>query len=305
MHHLSGEGRYYAFALVTVLLWSTSASIVKSLTRGLPSPLVLLYSALFATLFLLVLLLLRGQAGRMRQYGPRQYGILALLGLLGMFLYSSLYYFGIHRLSAQEACILNYLWPVMIVLFSSLLLREPLTGRKAAAIILSFSGVLVIALGELSHGSGALFADAPGIAACVMAAVCYGLFSVLNKRLGLDQTVGMLVFWGVTALCALVHCLLLGELTLPAPAQLGGLVWVGVAVDGLPYLLWAVALSGAENTARIANLAYLTPILSVLLSAAALGETLAPAYLIALALILGGILIQLTGRRPTAVPSPQ
>lgn len=74
------------------------------------------------------------------------------------------------------------------------------------------------------------------------------------------------------------------------------MVWLGVAVDGLPYLLWAIALNGVENTARIANLAYLTPILSVILSAAALGETLAPAYLIALALILLGIVIQMAGR---------
>ncbi len=74
------------------------------------------------------------------------------------------------------------------------------------------------------------------------------------------------------------------------------MVWLGVAVDGLPYLLWAIALNGVENTARIANLAYLTPILSVILSAAVLGEILAPAYLIALALILLGIVIQMAGR---------
>jgi len=296
MHHLSGEGRYYAFALVTVLLWSTSASIVKSLTRGLPSPLVLLYSALFATLFLLVLLLLRGQAGRMRQYGPRQYGILALLGLLGMFLYSSLYYFGIHRLSAQEACILNYLWPVTVVLFSCLILKEPLTGRKGAAIALSFSGVLVIAGFDLTAGGGTLSGDWPGIAACVGAAVSYGLFSVWNKKLAPDQTVGMIVFWGTCCVCAFALSALRGTLVLPTLPQLGGMVWLGVAVDGLPYLLWAIALNGVENTARIANLAYLTPILSVILSAAALGEILAPAYLIALALILLGIVIQMAGR---------
>lgn len=295
MKQSAGTGRYYAFALVTVILWGTAASAVKSLTEGLDSLCILGFTSLFAVVFLLLLLVLRGQGGLLRQYGPREYGALAGLGFLGMFLYSALYYFGIERLSAQEACILNYLWPVMIVFFSCLILKEPLTGRKAAAIALSFSGVLVIALFDLTAGGGTLSGDWAGIAACVGAAVCYGLFCVLNKKRGLDQTVGMIVFWGVTCLCAFALAGATGALRLPAPPQLGGLLWLGVMVDGLPYLLWALALNGVDNTARIANLAYLTPVLSVIISAAALGERMSPAYLIALALILAGIAVQNVG----------
>ena len=290
------QGRYYAFALITVLLWSTSAASVKTLTEGLSGLCVLCFSSLVAAAFLLLLLVLRGQVRLLGRYGPREYGALAGLGFLGMFLYSALYYTGIHRLTSQEACILNYLWPVMIVLFSCLILKEPLTGRKAAAIALSFSGVLVIALFDLAAGGGALTGDCLGMGACVLAAVCYGLFCVLNKKAGLDQTVGQIVFWSVTCLCALALCLARGELVLPSLSQWGGVAWLGVMVDGLPYLLWAVALNGAEDTARIANLAYLTPILSVTVSAAALGESLSPAYLIALGLILAGIAVQILGK---------
>ena len=297
MEQSPGQGKYYAFALITVLLWSTSAASVKSLTAGLSSLCVLGYSSLAASLVLLMLLALRGQTKLLGRYGPREYGTLAGLGFLGMFLYSFLYYTGIDRLTSQEACILNYLWPVMIVLFSCLILKEPLTGRKAAAIGLSFSGVLVIALFDLIAGGGALTGDYPGVGACVLAAVCYGLFCVLNKKAALDQTVGQIVFWGVTCLCAFALCALRGELVLPALPQWGGIVWLGVMVDGLPYLMWAVALNGAEDTARIANLAYLTPILSVTILAVTLGESLSPAYLIALGLILAGIVIQLTGKR--------
>jgi drug/metabolite transporter (DMT)-like permease len=290
------QGRYYVYALITVLLWSTSASAVKTLTAGLSSLCVLGYSSLAAALVLLLLLVLRRQTGLLKRYGPREYATLAALGFLGMFLYSALYYTGIDRLTSQEACILNYLWPVMIVLFSCLILKEPLTWRKGLAIGLSFSGVLVIALFDLIAGGGALTGDYPGMGACVLAAVCYGLFCVLNKKRGLDQTVGQIVFWGTTCLCAFALCAVRGELVLPAPAQWKGIAWLGVMVDGLPYLMWAVALNGAEDTARIANLAYLTPILSVLFSAVTLGESLSPAYLIALGLILAGILVQILGK---------
>lgn len=286
------EGKYYVFALITVLLWSTAASMVKSLTGSLPSLCILGYTSLFASLFLLLLLLVRGQIGKLKAYSPGDYARLAGLGLLGMFLYSALYYFGIDRMTAQEACILNYLWPVMIVVFSCLILKEPFTGRKAGAVALSFSGVLVIALWGLAREGAGFSGDVPGIAACVLAAVCYGLFCVLNKRLGMDQTVGMVVFWGITCLCAFGVCLAAGRMQVLSLPQLGGVVWLGIMVDGLPYLLWAVAINGVKNTARIANLAYLTPILSVIVSAAALGEALSPAYLIALLLILAGIVIQ-------------
>ena len=294
MRRGNGQGKYYGFALITVLLWSTAAPAVKSLTGGMASLCVLGWSSLFASAFLFLLLCLRGQAGSLRRYGPGEYGALILLGFVGMFLYSALYYFGIDRLSAQKACILNYLWPVMIVLFSCLILKEPFTARKGAAIGLSFSGVLVIALWELSV-SGGFSGDWPGIAACLLAALCYGLFCVVNKRLDLDQSIGMAVFWAVACVGAFLLCLVRGELTLPSLPQAAAMVWLGVAVHGLPYLLWAVALNGVSNTARIANLAYLTPILTVLLSSLTLRERLSPAYLAALLLILAGILIQNLG----------
>ena len=39
-------------------------------------------------------------------------GIMAGLGFVGLFLYSALYYYGLMQLSSQEACIVNYLWPI-------------------------------------------------------------------------------------------------------------------------------------------------------------------------------------------------
>ena len=301
MQKREGQGRYYVFALVTVVLWSTAAPAVKTLTAGVPSLCVLAWSSLFASGCLFLLLCLRGQAGKLRRYGPRDYGALVLLGFLGMFLYSALYFSGIERLSAQEACILNYLWPVMIVLFSCLILKEPFTARKGGAIALSFSGVLVIALWEM-RGGGGPSGDWPGILACLLAAVCYGLFCVLNKRLDPDQTVGMAVFWAVACLGGFALAGARGQLLLPSLPQLAGLAWVGIAVHGLPYMMWAIALNGVPNTARIANLAYLTPILTVILSALTLGESLSPAYLAALVLILAGILIQNLG---TGTPAPR
>ena len=53
----------------------------------------------------------------------------ALLGLLGMLAVNLFYYNGLSQLKAQQAFIINYLWPILIVLFSCLLLGERVIAR--------------------------------------------------------------------------------------------------------------------------------------------------------------------------------
>lgn len=113
--------------------------------------------------------LVRGGGRVFRAYDVRGYAAMAGLGFLGIFLYSGLYYHGLSQLTSQEACILNYLWPMMIVLFSALLLGEKITVRTVAALLLSFSGVVVLTLGGEGHTEGDALL---GTAACVTAALC-------------------------------------------------------------------------------------------------------------------------------------
>ena len=233
--------------------------------------------------------LVRGGGRVFRAYDVRGYAAMAGLGFLGIFLYSGLYYYGLSQLTSQEACIPNYLWPMMIVLFSALLLGEKVTVRTAAALLLSFSGVVVLTLGGEGHAEGDALL---GTAACVTAAFCYGLFCVLNKRQNMDQTVMMVMAWGVTALCSLPVTLIMEEWTELSWMQWGGLLWLGIFIDAVGYLWWAMAFQRAKNSAAVANLAYFVPLLSLVVSALTLGEELSSAALLALVLIMGGILLQ-------------
>ena len=71
-----------------------------------------------------------------------------------------------------------------------------------------------------------------------------------------------------------------------------GLVWIGVFLNAIAYLLWALAINGSDSTASIANLAYLVPLLSMVLSILFLHEPLRLRVILALVLIVGGILLQ-------------
>ena len=275
----------YLYAVITVVLWATLATAVKLVLKDIPSFEALAVSSAFAFVFLLILNIINGSIKEMKAYRPKEHLMIKGLGFLGLFMYSALYYFGIDEI----ACILNYLWPMMIVIFACIILKERLTVRKVAAMIMSFAGIVVLTLGQ---GEGASGNRLLGIAACVAAAVCYGLFSVLNKKHSLSQGVAMMWFWLTTAVCSFAASLIFES---PQPISgwaWTGLAWLGVVVNAVAYLLWAIALKNSEDSAKIANLAYLVPFLSIILSAIVLKEQITVSAVLALILIVGGILLQ-------------
>ena len=286
--------RSYILALSTVLVWGTMATVVKIMLEEIPSLQALSVSGFFAFAFLLVMNLFTGGIKKAKEYKWRDYLAMAGLGFLGLFMYSALYYYGIEKLTAQTACILNYLWPIMLVAFSCLLLKEKLTVKKAAALVLSFGGIVVLFLEGGTGGEGSF---ALGVAACVGAAVCYGLFSVLNKKADMDQNITMTVIWLTVAVCAFIMGQLTEEWVPIKGNQWLGLLWLGVMTDAAAYLMWALALKNAEDSSKVAILAYLTPFISIIVSAVVLKEKLTDNAAAALALIIGGILLQHFGER--------
>ena len=284
----------YAYALTTVLIWATMAAVVKKILFNIPNLQALSISSSFAFLFLLIVNAKNKKLKEMKSYSLRDYGKMGGLGFLGLFLYSALYYYGLTQLSSQEACILNYLWPIMLVVFSCIILKERMTVLKGISLACSFAGIVILSMGNssVSEGSRAL-----GIISCVLAAVCYGLFSVLNKKMDFDQNLSMMVIWLVVAVCALLLGLATETWVPIKGVQWLGILWLGIVIDAVAYLLWALALKGSENTAKIANLAYLTPFLSLIVSAVLLKEKVEMRALVALLFIVGGILLQNFGER--------
>lgn len=277
------------FALCAVAMWSTLASATKLLLNGIPNFEVLALCSLIAALFLLILTLCRGKGKIFRQYGGRQYFRMAALSFLGIFVYNALYFYGLGQLSSQTACILNYLWPVMLVIFSCLILKEKLTLWKGAAILCSFIGVVI-----LTADGSSMAGEHPvlGAAACILDAIAYGLFSVLNKKDDVDQSVMMTVAWTVSAVCSAI-CGLAAEQWVPLTVpQLLGFLWLGIVPNAAGYLLWALALKEAEDTSTVSNFAFAVPFLSLIVSALLLGEKIRLNAVIALIFIVGGILVQ-------------
>lgn len=279
----------YIYAFLTVSIWGTLAAVAKLLLSDIPNLQTLTVSSVFAFIFMLIINIKNGSVKKMKMYSAKDYIIMAALGFLGLFLYSALYYYGLTELSSQEACILNYLWPLMLVICSCIILKEKFTLTKAIAMICSFVGIVVLSTGnKITSDENAV----SGIISCIIAAICYGLFSVLNKKFDYNQNITMMVIWLAVAVFSAPLGLLTEEWKPIEGMQWLGMIWLGVVINAVAYLLWALALKGAENTAKIANLAYLTPFLSLIISAVVLKEQITLRAIIALVFIIGGILLQ-------------
>ena len=84
--------------------------------------------------------------------------------------------------------------------------------------------------------------------------------------------------------------------TFPAAGVLPSL-YVGTVEMGVTFVLWLTALRITHNTSRVANLIFLSPFVSLIFIGTILGETIRPATVLGLLLIVGGLTLQ--NRRPS------
>ena len=287
---LSRRTRAYAYALTAVLLWSTVASAFKLTLRYLSPLTLLLYASGASALCLLAVLVAQRKVPLLLQSRGKALARSAALGLLNPFLYYLVLFHAYDRLPAQEAQPLNYTWPVVLTLLSAPLLRQAVRGKDILALLVSFSGVLVISTrGDLRALE---FSDPPGVALAVGSAFLWALYWLFNLRDSRDPVVKLFLnfLFGLPAVAILA--LLTGHrLSPPLPGLIGAL-YVGLFEMGITFVIWLKALSLADRTAQVNILIYLTPFLSLVFIHFVVGEPILPSTLTGLLLIVAGILLQ-------------
>ena len=270
-------------------MWSTMSTISKLLLGEMDNYAVLCVSSFFAVATMLVISLASRKWSLMRSYTIVDYVKMAGIGLPGVFLYYAFYYSGASVLPASQAFITNYLWPIMSIVFAVILMGEKMTLPKAVAVAMSFAGVFTVAGNDILSFS---IDSIKGTLFCFAGAVCYGLFTVLNKKSPYDKQVLMTVAMGVAFMLSFAVVMIRGGSLTVSLSQMPGILWNGVATMAVANLLWTLALAGG-NTAKVSNLAYITPFLSLVWTFFILHEPIKPLSVIGLCMIVGGIFIQL------------
>lgn len=290
----------YLFAGISILSWASTAAVGTLMMDSLSQFALVFYTSLTAAVFLLILVAATGRLPLLRTLHLKDFVRMSVLGILGMFLMSLFFYNGLARLEAQQAYIINYLWPILIVVFSWLILRKPITAQTCLALLLSFFGVIIVATeGNLANLGGV---DFGGVISCLLGACCYALFAVFNTQVKCDKFVAMLVYYTSTTLVSLVFLAAQEPVPILSAVQWGGTIWLGMVTNGLAYTTWALAMD-LGNTAKLSNLAYLTPFLSLVYIFFLLHEPILLSSYLGLVFILAGVLLQVwkfPARRPRA-----
>lgn len=279
--------KQYWLATYTIFCWGTLPAVTKLTLADISNMQVLFISSLIAAACLYAYLF---RSGRIRMFCSLTHSDLWQLigfGFLGNFLYSAFYYAGVRRLSAADACSINYLWPIMAAICAAVVLHERIKATEWMAILLSFAGVVLIS----TRGKGLMLEDVRGVLLCVAGAVCYGIFNVLNKKKNLDQILCTAVYFTVTAVCSLPFLVVTGEIAPMSGRTWAGMLWLGLFIDALATFAWGRALQLSE-VGILSNFAYLTPVAAALLSYVALGEPIAAYSVTGMLLVLGGSLLR-------------
>ncbi len=279
----------YLFAGTSILCWGTVATISKLLMNNMDAMFALAFSFLFATVVLFFYNIKKKNFKKLSSISGKSILEMLLIGSLGILFYNLLFLLGTTYLPAQEAFVINYLWPAFIIIFSCIILREKMTLGKFAAIVFSFVGIII----ATSNGniSNLLGGSIKGLVFSFLAAISYGLYCTLNKQKNFDKNISMFLAYLSGTIVAFTWVFISGTFRIPTGLELAGLMWNGIFCNALSFLTWAFALD-IGNTAVIANLAYLTPFVSLFVTHFALGEEITIYSILGLILIVLGIIIQ-------------
>ncbi|MBS1180657.1 MAG: yddG [Proteobacteria bacterium] len=254
---MSNRARATLIGLTAILMWSMlgvftggSGAVPPFLLNALCFGL----SGSVATIWLIA----RGRVGVLRQ--PLRVWAVGTLGLFG---YHALYFTALRTAPLVEAGLINYLWPLLIVLFSGLLPGERLRVHHLAGVALGFSGaaLLVTAGRSLTLDGGYAF----GYLAAFLAAVVWAGYSVISRRFAGVPSEAVAGFCLATALLSLLCHAAFEKTVLPA----GSFEWLmvlllGVFPVGLAFFVWDHGVKHGDIQ-LIGTAAYATPILSTLL----------------------------------------
>jgi drug/metabolite transporter (DMT)-like permease len=231
----------------------------------------------------------------------RQPAAVWALGVGGLFGYHALYFASLRIAPPAEAGLVNYLWPLLIVLFSAFLPGERLRAVHVIGALLGFCGVITLMAGRgelelrAEHGLGYGFALA--------GAFVWSGYSVLCRRFGSVPTDAVAAFCLAAAALSLVAHVVFERTVWPAaPAQWLSVLALGIGPLGAAFYLWDVGVKFGDI--RLLGIAsYAAPVLSTLLLVVAgfAEPTLALAMACAL-IVTGALIATLADRRATAQP---
>lgn len=272
------------YALGAIALWAALASLGVSLTHIPPfllTGIALIIGSVPAWPFVL--------------RDPSQWRIPArtlALGVYGLFAYHFLLFIALRHAPPVEANLVNYLWPLLIVVLAPVVLPGvALRLPHVLAALLGFGGAAIAMVGGRELSGTLAWGYLPALAA----AFIWATYSLLTKRVAAFPTTAIGLFGLVSGVLSL-----LCHVVLEPPASLQARDWALLAVLGLgplgaSFFLWDKALK-LGDARHIGILSYITPLASTALLLLVSGRPFSWSIAISTAMIISAAVLGMRAR---------
>jgi drug/metabolite transporter (DMT)-like permease len=242
-----------------ILMWSLLA-LFSSLSGQVPPFLLCTFSFAVATL---VGLAATGRRGKPRTPAAKVPLMAWVVGVAGLFGYHFFYFSAVRNAPVVEANLINYLWPLVIVLGSALMPGEGLRWHHVAGALLGLAGTVLIV------SNGGRFAFEPeymfGYGIGVLAAFTWASYSLISRRFAQVPTRMVTWYCAAAALLSLVCHITLEETVMPAnTVQWLAVFGMGLMPVGGAFFVWDYGVKHG-NIQVLGAASYAAPLLSTLL----------------------------------------
>ena len=214
----------------------------------------------------------------------------AFLGLLNPCLYYIILFKGYDALPAQEAMVINFSWPVMMVILSIPILKQTIDIKSFLSIILCYIGVIAIATGGEFFSLS--FNSPEGVFYMLLSTVIWSLFWLFNTKNKNDPLVSIFLIFLFSTPFILLVVYFTNSLAIPSIEGIMGSVYIGLFEMGISVVLWQSALKISTTVSRVASLVFITPFLSLVVLYIVLGEKILASTFFGLILICAGLILQ-------------
>ena len=249
---------------------------------------------------------------------PRGRALLLItgLGIVGFAGVQWTYNIAINRLPLGIALLLEYLGPVLVVLWVRFARREHVHPRMWPALVLAVGGLAVVS--QVWRG---MTLDGLGVTMALGAAVCFAAYFLLGEHTG-SADVGRplhVILWAFGAATVMMNLVqpawtadalgddvsMLGRFAETTIPSWGAMAWVVLLGTVAPFFLLLLALRVLSATV-VSVVAMLEPVVAALVGWVWFAETLNPVQLVGMAAVLAGILLAQTARDvEPSLPPPQ
>lgn len=283
------QKKSYLYAILSVLCWSTVATAFKIALKSTGYIQLLFYSSFISCIVLFSIILYKKKYRLILVMNKKDLFFSLLTGILNPFLYYLILFKAYSILPAQEAMTLNYTWPVMLVLLSVPFLKQKLGFKSILAVLISFSGIILIATkgNLLNFTFSNLFGDLLALSSSLIWA-SYWLINVKNQS---DSIIKLFLNFFSGSLLSFLYLIFNSTIYINI-YDVPPLIYIGIFEMSITFIFWLTALKYSISTDKTGQLIFISPFLSLCFIYFITGEKIHSATISGLLLIITGILIQ-------------